>query len=129
MYAYGYSFRTIAKFFKVNVHSAFVWVKTFAKNNYSKRAPIDDSVIIELDEMRPFLRSKKDEFGSVRAYLRTTKQFIDWGCGARDAETFRKMFEQLKKWNIKIFFSGRYSVYRDFISRECLIKQKQKLIY
>ncbi len=40
MYAHGYSFRTIAKFFKVNVHSAFVWVKTFAKNNYSKPVPI-----------------------------------------------------------------------------------------
>ena len=66
MYAHGYSFRTIAKFFKVNVHSAFVWVKTFTKNNYSKPAPIDDNVIIELDEMWHFLRSKKDEFGSGR---------------------------------------------------------------
>ncbi len=64
MYAHGYSFRTIAKFFKVNVHSAFVWVKTFAKNNYSNATPMDDSVIIELDEMWRFLRSKKDEFGS-----------------------------------------------------------------
>ena len=59
MYAHGYSFRTIAKFFKVNVHSAFVWVKSFAEKNYSKPAPIDDSVVIELDEMWHFLRSKK----------------------------------------------------------------------
>ena len=58
----GYSFRTIAKFFKVNVHSAFVWVKTFAEKNPSKPAPIDDSVVIELDEMWHFLRSKKDKF-------------------------------------------------------------------
>ena len=64
MYAHGYSFRTIAKFFKVNVHSAFAWVKSFAKRNYSKPTPIDDSVVIELDEMWHFLRSKKDEFGS-----------------------------------------------------------------
>ncbi len=63
MYAYGYSFRTIAKFFKVNVHSAFVWVKSFAEKNYSKPDPIDDSIVIELDEMWYFLRSKKDEFG------------------------------------------------------------------
>ena len=64
MYAHGYSFRTIANFFKVNVHSAFVWVKSFAEKNYSKPDPIDDSVVIELDEMWHFLRSKKDEFGS-----------------------------------------------------------------
>ena len=59
MYAHGYSFRTIAKFFKVNVHSAFVWVKTFAKNNYYKPAPIDDSVVTELDEMWYFCAQKK----------------------------------------------------------------------
>ena len=63
MYAHGYSFRTIAKFFKVNVHSAFVWVKSFAKRNYSKPTPIDDSVVIELDEIWPFWHSKKDKFG------------------------------------------------------------------
>jgi len=39
-------------------------VKSFAEKNYSKPAPIDDSVVIELDEMWHFLRSKKDEFGS-----------------------------------------------------------------
>ena len=39
-------------------------MKTFAKNNYSKPAPNDDSVVIELDEMWHFLLSKKDELGS-----------------------------------------------------------------
>ena len=51
MYVHGYSFKNIAKFFNVNVHSAFVWVKTFAEKNYSKPVPINDNVIIELDEM------------------------------------------------------------------------------
>ena len=53
----------IRSVFKVNVHSAFVWVKKFAKNNYSKPASIDNSVVINLDEMWHFLRSKKDKFG------------------------------------------------------------------
>ncbi len=47
------------KVFLLNVHSEFVWAKMFAKNNYSKPALIDDNVIIELDEMWYFLRSKK----------------------------------------------------------------------
>ncbi len=63
MYAHEYSLRTIAKFFYVNVHSVFVWVNSFAEKNYSKPAPIDDSVVIELDEMWHFLHSKKDKFG------------------------------------------------------------------
>ena len=107
--------------FEVNVHSAFVWVKRFAENNYFKPAPIDDSVMIELDEMWHFLRAKKRRVWIWKAYCRTTKQLIDLDCGARDAETFRKMYEQLKKQNIKIFFSDRYSVYRDFIPPGCLI--------
>ncbi len=63
MYAHGLSFRTIAKFLKVSVPSVFIWVKNFTKNNYSKPAPIDDSVVIELDEMWHFLHSKKTSFG------------------------------------------------------------------
>ncbi len=59
MYARGYSLRTIAKFLKVSAQSVFVWMKKFAKNNYSKPAPTDDSVVIELDEMWHFCTQKK----------------------------------------------------------------------
>ncbi len=59
-----------------------------------------------------------------KAYCRTTKQLIDWEYGARDVETFRKMYERLKKLEVKVFFSDRYRVYRDFIPRECLIQTK-----
>ena len=47
-------------------NTSFVWVKSFAEKNYSKPAPIDDSVVIELDEMWHFLHSKKDKFGFGR---------------------------------------------------------------
>ena len=69
MYAHGYSFRTISRFLKVSAKSVFVWLKNSAKNNYSKPAPTDDSVVIELDEMWPVVRSKKDkyEFGRPTA--------------------------------------------------------------
>jgi transposase len=64
LYSHGFSFRTIAKFLKISVRSAYVWVKTFAENNHTKPIPKDNSVIIELDEMWHFLNSKKDKFGS-----------------------------------------------------------------
>ncbi len=63
LYAHGLYFRTIAKLLKVIAQSVFVWVKNFAEKNYSKPAPLDDSVVIELDEMWYFLHSKKDKFG------------------------------------------------------------------
>ncbi len=63
LYAHCLSFRTIAKLLKVSAQSVFVWMKSFAENNYSKPDPTDDSVVLELDEMWHFLRSKKDKFG------------------------------------------------------------------
>ena len=66
LYSHGLSFRTIAKFFKVNVRSVSIWVKTFAINNYIKPAPQSDSVVVELDEMWHYLRSKKRKSGYGR---------------------------------------------------------------
>ena len=62
-----------------------------------------------------------------KAYCRTTKQLIDWECGARDSEMFRKMYEQLKKRNVNVFCSDRYSVYCDFISHKRLIQTKTEM--
>jgi transposase-like protein len=63
LYAHGLSFRTIAKFFKVNVRSVYVWVKAFAQQNYVKPEPQGEAVIVELDEMWHYLYSKKDNTG------------------------------------------------------------------
>ena len=59
LYSHGLSFRAIAKLLKVSARSVFVWVKQFAKDNYSKLIPQNESVIVELDEMWHFLHSKK----------------------------------------------------------------------
>ena len=63
LYSHGLSFRAIAKLLKVSAQSVFAWVKKFAENNYANPAPTDDGVVIELDEMWHFLRSKKDKCG------------------------------------------------------------------
>jgi len=59
LYVHGFSFRTIAKLFKVNVRSVYVWVKTFALENHIKPRPQAGAVVIELDEMWHFLGAKK----------------------------------------------------------------------
>jgi len=66
LYCHGLSFRTIAKFFKVNVRSVFNWVKAFAKLNYIKPVPTSDGVVVELDEMWHYLHSKKLKSGYGR---------------------------------------------------------------
>jgi hypothetical protein len=66
LYSHGLSLRTIAKFFKVNVRSVFVWVKSFALKNYIKPQPQSDGVVVELDEMWHYLHSKKPGSGYGR---------------------------------------------------------------
>ena len=69
---------------------------------------------------------KKRQVWIWKAYCRTTRQLIDWECGTRGAETFEKMYNRLKKWNVKVYFSDRYSVYRDFIPPELLVQTKSQ---
>ena len=69
---------------------------------------------------------KKRQVWIWKAYCRTTKRLIDWECGTRDSETFKKLYRRLKKWNVKIYFTDRYGVYRDFISPKCLIQTKSR---
>ena len=87
-------------------------MRNFAENNYSKPAPTNDEVEIELDEMWHFLRSKKDKFGFGKP---TAEQQNNSSTGNVELETRRlskKMYNRFKKWNVKVYFSDRYRVYR-----------------
>ena len=66
LYSHGLSFRAIAKLFGVNVRSVFVWVKSFAEENYIKPEPGGEAVVVELDEMWHYLQSKKTNCGFGR---------------------------------------------------------------
>ena len=85
LYCHGLSFRTIAKFFKVDVKSIFNWVKAFAINNYVKPEPTDDAVILlELDEMWHFINSKKTNVGYGRLIVAIP---INLSTGSVEGET------------------------------------------
>jgi len=36
---------------------------------------------------------------------------VDWECGDRDERTFRRLFERLARWKVRLFCSDSYSVY------------------
>ena len=55
--------RTIAKVVKTDLHAVYSWIKKFAVENYEKPEPKSEAVIIELDEMWHFIKSKKTSFG------------------------------------------------------------------
>ena len=69
---------------------------------------------------------KKRPLWIWKAYCRTTKQLIDWQCRRQDSETFAKMYKKLQKWNVKIYFTDKFGIYRDFIHPDKLVQTKSE---
>ena len=65
LYLLGLSMRAIAQLFHVNVTTILYWVRNFAIKNYTKPAP-QGPIVIELDEMWHFIKSKKTSAGYGR---------------------------------------------------------------
>ena len=62
LYVIGLSMNATGRMLKVEPSTILYWVKNFALKTYEKPTP-QDEVIIELDEMWRFLRSKKYGLG------------------------------------------------------------------
>ena len=66
LYMLGLSMRTIAKVTKSDLHAVYRWIRGFAEENYIKPKPKSYKVIIELDEMWHYIKSKKTSAGYGR---------------------------------------------------------------
>jgi transposase len=58
LYTLGLSLNSIARMFKVSTPAVLRWVRGFAEKTYEKPEP-REAVVVELDEMRHYLHSKK----------------------------------------------------------------------
>ncbi len=52
-----------------------------------------------------FFVLKKDKFGFGKPIAEPQNSSSIWECSTRDAETFRKMYERIKKWNVKFILA------------------------
>jgi transposase-like protein len=62
LYCLGLSMNCIARILSVSTPTVLRWIRSFAENNYKNPAP-GHAVIVELDEIRHYLFSKKINFG------------------------------------------------------------------
>ena len=86
-----------------------------------------DAILIEIDEMWHFLKSKK-EFGSGKHIAGKLEKIVDWQCGGRDKKTFMKLWKRLLKWNIELFCTDGYDVYARVIPDDKLFQSKSQTI-
>jgi len=66
LYLLGLSIRTIAKVVKTDLHAVYRWIRKFAEDNYEKPVPESKAIIVELDEMWHYIKSKKTNSGYGR---------------------------------------------------------------
>ena len=62
LYTLGLSMNAVARLLKVSTPAVLRWVRNFAEKTYEKPEP-GEAVIVELDEMWHYLRSKKTNSG------------------------------------------------------------------
>jgi IS1 family transposase len=123
---HGFSLRTVAQAVRADVHAVYRWIRDYARENYEKPVPSGKAVVVELDEMRLFLQSKKNKCWIWKAYCRDTGELIDWECGRRDRAAFRRFWKRLSRWNVSVFFSDYWNVYSDIIPQELLLQTKRE---
>ena len=75
LYTLGLSIRAIARLIGVSPTAVLKWIKTFAKTHYEKPAP-GDAIIVELDEMWHYLRSKKTSYGSGKLIVEKLESLL-----------------------------------------------------
>ena len=88
LYTLGLSIRAIAGLIGVSPTAVLKWIKTFAKTHYEKPAP-GDAIIVELDEMWHYLRSKKTSYGSGKPIVEKLESLLTGNVEEEIRERYR----------------------------------------
>lgn len=88
LYTLGLSIRAIARLIGVSPTAVLKWIKTFAKTHYEKPAP-GDAIIVELDEMWHYLRSKKTSYRSGKPIVEKLESLLTGNVEEEIRERYR----------------------------------------
>jgi insertion element IS1 protein InsB len=110
LYGSGLSFNAVADLLGTTAQSVLRWVCRYVDRCCAKPPP-GDAVVIKPDEMWHCLQRKANKLWIWKAYDRATGRLVDWECGDRDERTFRRLFERLARWKVRLSCSDRYGVY------------------
>lgn len=105
-----------------------IGLRVLQKKIYEKPAP-GSAIIIELDEMWHYLGSKKNKLWIWKAFRRETGELIDWECGGRDKETFKRLTDRLSKWEVELFCTDNWSVYSEVVGEDKLFQSKTQTYF
>ena len=73
-------------------------------------------------------KKKKRKVWIFKAYDRHRERLIDWECGDRDASTFQKLYDRLKRHQVLFYCADHWKGFNKIISQERLYQGKDKTI-
>ena len=88
--------------------SVLRWVCGYVDHCCTKPPP-GDAVVIELDEMWHFPQRNDTRSGSGRPTT-ALQDGLSTGCSDCDERVFRRLFERLTRWKVRLFCSDSYVV-------------------
>jgi transposase-like protein/IS1 family transposase len=123
LYTLGLSLNSIVRMFKVSTPAVLRWVRLFAEKVYEKPESCE-AVVVELDEMWHYLRSKKTNFGYGRLIVAIPVNSLTGNVGIRGQGTLARLMRRLRKWRIWYYFTDACKVYPAEIPEDQLVVGK-----
>jgi transposase-like protein len=102
-YLSGMSMNRLACLLRVSAQAVLTWSRTFAKDYYEKPEPTGRTIVLQLDAMWHYLKTKRHKLWLGKALDRDTGQLLDWECGRRDKKTLKKMVNRLTQWDVQLY--------------------------
>ena len=99
----------IAFHLRVSAQAVLDWVRACAKEHKEKPEPTGRTIVLELDEMWHYLKTKRGKLWIWKALDRDTGQLLDWACGRRDKATLQQMVDCVAQWDVKMSCTDKWA--------------------
>jgi insertion element IS1 protein InsB len=123
-YLSGVSMNRIAFLLRVSAQAVLTWIRTLAQRDQEKPEPTGRTIVLELDEMWHYLKTKRHKLWIWKALDSDTGQLLDWECGRRDKATLKRMVDRLVKWDVQLYCTDKWATYASVIPPDKLMQSK-----
>jgi insertion element IS1 protein InsB len=123
-YLSGVSMNRIAFLLRVSAQAVLTWIRALAQHYQEKPEPTGRTIVLELDEMWHYLKTKRHKLWIWKALDRDTGQLLDWECGRRDKATLKKMVDRLAQWDVQLYCTDKWATSASVIPQDKLVQSK-----
>ena len=115
LYVSGLSMNRTARLLGVSTPTVQAWIERFAQVYAQKPEPEGRAVVVELDEMRHYLKKKPNKLWVWKARDRASGRLLDRELGRRDAAALERLLERLKRWGVRLYCADGWAAYAELV--------------